>query len=154
MSEAPLAADAGVGSFARELIAQVRAQDTYGFWDGKSDRDLLALFVVDRERARSIPIVGNPDPQTLARISQFYNAVALGVERRSGLMASPVLQLSSEGFGRVVVICGRLVVVSKSMRDAHRFGFASFERLEAEGTALIEGALVCIERHPLAASAD
>jgi len=154
MSEAAPIIEADVGPFGRELIAQVRAQDTYGYWEGKPDRDLLAPFIVDRERARAMPIVGDPDPQTLTRISQFYNAVALSIERRSGVMASPVQQLSSEGFGRVVMIGGRLVVVSKTMRDAHRFGFASLERLEADGAALVEAALVAIERYPDAARAE
>ncbi len=154
MSEVAPAADADVGPFGRELIAQIRAQDTYDFWEGKPDRDLLAPFIVDRERARAIPLVGDPDPQTLMRISQFYNAVALRIERRSGVMASPVQQLSSEGFGRIVVIGGRLVVVSKTMRDAHRFGFSSLERLEADGEALVEAALAAIERYPDAARAD
>jgi probable nitrogen fixation protein len=154
MSEAPPTVDADVGPFARELIAQVRAQDTYGYWEGRPDRDLLAPFIVDRERARVMPIVGDPDPQTMTRISQFYNAVALSIERHSGDMASPVQQLSSEGFGRVVVIVGRLVVFSKTMRDAHRFGFASLERLEADGDALVEASLAAIERYPDAARAD
>jgi probable nitrogen fixation protein len=154
MSKTAPAADADVGPFGRELIAQIRAEDTYGFWEGKPDRDLLAPFIVDRQRARAIPLVGDPDPQTLMRISQFYNAVALSIERRSGVMASPVQQLSSEGFGRIVVIGGRLVVVSKTMRDAHRFGFASVERLEADGEALVEAALAAIERYPDAARAD
>ena len=154
MSEAAPIIEADVGPLARELIAQVRAQDTYGYWEGKPDRDLLGPFIVDRERTRAMPIVGDPDPQTLTRISQFYNAVALSIERRSGVMASPVLQLSSEGFGRVVVIGGCLVLVSKTMRDAHRFGFASLERLEADGAALVEAALAAIERYPDAARAD
>ena len=154
MSEAAPIVDADIGPFSRELIAQVRAQDTYGFWEGKSDRDLLAPFIVDRVRARAIPLVGDPDPQTLARISQFYNAVALSIERRCGVMASPVQQLSSEGFGRIVVIGGRLVVVSKTMRDAHRFGFASLERLKVGGELLVEAALAVIERYPDAARAD
>jgi len=65
-----------------------------------------------------------------------------------------VQQLSSEGFGRIVVIGGRLVVVSRTMRDAHRFGFASLERLEADGEALVDAALAAIERYPDAAWAD
>ena len=154
MSETAPTVEAVVGPFARELIAQVRAQDTYGYWEGKPDRALLAPFVVDRARARAIPVVGDPDPQTLTRISQFYNAVARSIERRSGVMASPVQQLSSEGFGRVVLVGGRLVLVSKTMRDAHRFGFASLERLKADGEALVEAALATIERYPDAARAD
>lgn len=146
-----MAVDSDITPFLRELIAQIRAQDIYGVWEGKSDRDLLAPFVVDR---RSIPTIGDPDPHTLARIAQFYSAVALMIEKRSGIMACPIQQISSEGFGRIVLTCGRLVVVSKSVRDVHRFGFASLSKLEAEGGALVDAALGCIERYGDAATAD
>lgn len=135
-----------LGPFLRELIRQIRAGDTYGVWEGKSDHDLLAPFVVDKERARTIPIVGNPAPQVLTRLNQFYGAVALLIEQRSGIMASPVLQLSPEGFGRIVLACGRLIVVSKTLRDVHRFGFPTLDKLEANGNALVEGALQWIEQ--------
>jgi probable nitrogen fixation protein len=136
------------GAFLCELVRQIRAQDTYGLWDGKPDLKLLAPFVLDKQKARTLPLSGDPDAQVLARLNQFYGAVALSIEKRCGLMASPVLQLTAEGFGRIVLVCGRLVVVKKTLRDVHRFGFPSLDKLEAEGEALVAGALQWIERFP------
>jgi probable nitrogen fixation protein len=140
--------------FLRELVRQIRAQDTYGLWENKPDSELLAPFVVDRQRAREIPIVADPDSEVVARLGQYYGAVALCIERRCGIMASPVLQLSSEGFGRIVLVCGRLVVVSKTLRDMHRFGFPDLEKLEKAGSALVDDALNWIENFREAAAAN
>jgi probable nitrogen fixation protein len=140
--------------FLRELVRQIRAQDTYGLWESKPDSELLAPFVVDRQRAREIPIVADPDSEVVARLGQYYGAVALSIERRCGIMASPVLQLSSEGFGRIVLVCGRLVVVSKTLRDVHRFGFPDLEKLENAGSALVDDALNWIENFKEAAAAN
>ena len=57
------------------------------------------------------------DPDILARLEQFYSAVALQIEKRCGLMAMPLMQMSSEGCGRMVLTCGRLVVINKVLRD-------------------------------------
>jgi probable nitrogen fixation protein len=140
--------ESNLGPFLCELVRQIRAQDSYGLWDDKPDEKLLAPFVRDKQQARATPISGDPSPQVLARLGQFYGAVALSIEKRCGLMATPVLQLTPEGFGRIVLICGRLTVVSKTLRDVHRFGFASLDKLEAEGEALVGAALQWIERFP------
>nr|WP_243846384.1 NifX-associated nitrogen fixation protein [Rhizomicrobium palustre] len=129
----------------KELVRQVRAQDTYDFFQGRPETDLLAPFILDKAKAKEIPIIGDPDPRVLARLNQFYAAVSLTIEQKCGIMASPVLQLSHEGFGRIVLICGRLVVVSKTLRDVHRFGFPSLEKLNAEGERLVAEALGLIE---------
>lgn len=140
-----------LGPFCRELVRQVRARDTYDLFNGKPDADLLAPFVVEKSQ---VPIIGNPDPRLIERLEQFYAAVALAIEQRSGIMAAPLLHVSGEGFGRVVLTCGRLVAVSKTLRDVHRFGFASVEKLEAAGSALVEDGLQWIEKFRDAATAD
>jgi len=139
--------------FLKELVRQARAQDTYDFWSGKPDVDLLEPFIIDKVKAKEIPLIGDPDPRALARLNQFYAAVSLSIEKRCAIIASPVLQLSSEGFGRIVLICGRLVVVSKTLRDVHRFGFPSLEKLAAEGDKLIEEAVRWVETFREAAEA-
>lgn len=144
-----MAEEAELGPFSREVARQVRAHDSYGVSEGKSDRELLAGFLTDKA-----PPIGNPDARALARLDQFYAAVALLIEKTAGLMASPVLQLSPEGFGRVVLVCGRLVVASKTLRDVHRFGFPTLARMESEGGALVNAALRWIERFPQAARAE
>jgi len=48
-------------------------------------------------------------------------------------MISPMLKMSHEGFGRMVLIGGRLIVVNKQLRDVHRFGFDNMAKLAEEG---------------------
>jgi probable nitrogen fixation protein len=38
-------------------------------------------------------------------------------------MVSPMMKMHHEGFGRMILTAGRLVVVNKQLRDVHRFGF-------------------------------
>ena len=134
--------------FFRELVKQWRAQDSYGAWEKKSDTGLLAPYVLDKEQRRAIPIIDDPDPEILWRVELFYNAVGLATERASGVMVSPMMKMSHEGFGRMVLIAGRLVVVNKQLRDVHRFGFPSMEKLAEEGDKLVAGALEMIEKFP------
>ncbi|EGQ63692.1 hypothetical protein GGI1_21013, partial [Acidithiobacillus sp. GGI-221] len=123
-------------------------QDSYGTWEKKSDMELLAPYVLDKEQRRAIPIIGDPDPEILWRVELFYNAVGLATERASGVMVSPMMKMSHEGFGRMVLIAGRLIVVNKQLRDVHRFGFPSMEKLAEEGDKLVAGALEMIEKFP------
>ncbi|UTD26208.1 NifX-associated nitrogen fixation protein [Bradyrhizobium sp. WD16] len=119
--------------FIKELIKVWRAQDSHGAWDSKPDLDLLEPYIVDKEKRRALPIIGDPDPETIWRLELFFNAVALSIERATGVMISPMLKMSHEGFGRMVLIGGRLIVVNKQLRDVHRFGFDSFAKLAEEG---------------------
>jgi probable nitrogen fixation protein len=137
--------------FLKELIKQWRAQDTHGAWDKKSDLELIGPYIITKEQRREIPIMGDPDPETLWRLELFYNAVGLSVERATGIMVSPMMKMHHEGFGRLVLTAGRLVVINKHLRDVHRFGFDSLEKLVAEGEKLVAGAIGMIEKFPEAA---
>ncbi|MER9876971.1 NifX-associated nitrogen fixation protein [Mesorhizobium sp. M0195] len=139
--------------FVKCLVRLVRAHDSHGSWEGKSDAELLADFIITKEQRRAIPIIGDPDPDVLWRLEIFYAAVALAIEERSGLMASPMMEVSHEGFGRVLLTAGRLVVLSKTLRDVHRFGFETFRKLAAAGTKLAGDATAAIEAHPEVARA-
>jgi probable nitrogen fixation protein len=134
--------------FIKELIKIWRAQDTHGTWETKSDLDLLAPYVLDKEARRALPIIGDPDPETIWRMELFFNAVALSIERATGVMISPMLKMSHEGFGRMVLIGGRLIVVNKQLRDVHRFGFDTFEKLAAEGDKYVQSGVEMIEKFP------
>ncbi|MER9214341.1 NifX-associated nitrogen fixation protein [Mesorhizobium sp. M0663] len=139
--------------FMKCLVRLVRAHDSHGSWEGKSDAELLADFIITKEQRRAIPIIGDPDPDVLWRLEIFYAAVGLAIEERSGLMASPMMEVSHEGFGRVLLTAGRLVVLSKTLRDVHRFGFETFRKLAAAGTKLAGDATAAIEAHPEVARA-
>lgn len=125
-------------TFVVELIKQYRAQDMHGAWEGKSDAELLAPYILDAEARRALPLMGDPDPETLWRIELFYNAIALSIERATGVMVSPMMKMHHEGFGRMVLIAGRLVVVNKQLRDTHRFGFPSLTKLGEAGSKFVE----------------
>jgi probable nitrogen fixation protein len=142
-----IAAPAAHG-FLKELIKQWRAQDLHGSWDRKTDLDLLEPYILTKEKRREIPMMSDPDPETLWRMELFYNAVGLTLERITGVMVSPLMKLHHEGFGRLVLTAGRLIVINKNLRDVHRFGFESVEKLEAEGEKLVAAGLEWIEKYP------
>ena len=152
MAADSLAADAtaapAIDGFAAQLVQQIRAQDTHGSWERKSDMDLLAPFIVDREARRALPIIGDPDPETIWRLELFFNAVALSIERATGVMISPMLKMSHEGFGRMVLIGGRLIVVNKQLRDVHRFGFDNLAKLAQEGEKHVNAGVEMIGKFP------
>ncbi|SDF98890.1 NifX-associated nitrogen fixation protein [Alloyangia pacifica] len=149
--ETPRGGEMVVSDFLTQLAAVIRAEDSYGQWDEKSDADLLSEFIVTREERRDIPIIGDPDPDVMWRVTKFYDAVGLLIEKRSGCMASQMQKMSHEGFGRVVLIAGKLVVVSKHLRDVHRFGFESWAKLAEAGDKLVAGAVETIDKFPDAA---
>jgi probable nitrogen fixation protein len=134
--------------FLAELVKQWRAQDIHGTWDSQSDAELLGPYIITREQRREMPLMSDPDPDTLWRMELFYNAVGLAVERVTGIMVSPIMKLHHEGFGRLVLTAGRLIVINKHMRDVHRFGFETMEKMETEGEALVASAIEWIEKYP------
>ena len=148
MSEVMEKFDLKSSPFLVELIKQWRAQDSYGAWEGKSDEELLEPYVIDKEKRKEIPIIGDPDPETLWRLELFYNAVGLAIERQSGVMVSPMMKMSHEGFGRMVLLAGRLVAVNKQLRDVHRFGFLSLEKLAEEGDKIVSGGVEMVKKFP------
>jgi probable nitrogen fixation protein len=134
--------------FVRELIKQIRAQDTHGTWEGKSDLTLLAPYILTAEQRRELPMMGDPDPETLWRLDLFHNAVGLAIERATGCMVAPMTKMSHEGFGRTVLTTGRLIVVNRYLRDVHRFGFASLEKLAAAGNKLVQEGIGMVKAYP------
>lgn len=134
--------------FLKELIKQWRAQDAHGSWDKKSDLELIGPYIITKEQRREIPIMGDPDPETLWRLELFYNAVGLSVERATGIMVSPMMKMHHEGFGRMILTAGRLIVANKYLRDVHRFGFDSLEKLAEEGGKIIAAGVEMIEKYP------
>lgn len=134
--------------FVQQLIKQLRAQDINGTWDSKSDLQLLKPYLHTAEERRALPIIGDPDPETLWHLELFYNAIAVAIEHEIGQMVSPMMKMSHEGFGRMVLLAGRLVVVNKQLRDVHRFGFTSLAKLAEAGTKFLNEAVTMIRTYP------
>jgi len=134
--------------FIREMLRQTRALDSYGQWDGKSAPEILDSYVLTRERKREIPVIGDPDDQIIARVKSFHNAIAVLIEKECGLMAVPFVHLTHEGFGRALIVVGKLVVMDRTLRDVHRFGFESLSKMKTESDKYLSVALELIGKHP------
>lgn len=133
--------------FAKEMVRQMRAIDTYGTYDDWSLAKILEPFVVTKAMRREIPIVGDPDEIVMSRVSAFYNGISVMIEARTGLMAVPIVHLSHEGFGRAIITVGKLVVMDKTLRDVHRFGFTELEKMKTEAEKLIDKAIALTETY-------
>ena len=112
-------------------------------------------FIVTKEQKKAIPIVGDPDEETMTRVKVYYNSLATLIETGCGLdlMAIPLLALTHEGFGRAIITVGKLVVVDKTLRDVHRFGFPTIEKLEEEAGKIIAEAVALVKQYEEVAQA-
>lgn len=150
MSQPALAIEVGdafmTSEVVAEMIKQLRALDTYDTYEGWSVEKIIDPIVMTKERKRKIPIIGDPDEITLARIKAYYNSIASLIEKRAGMMAVPVINITHEGFGRAFILVGKLIVVDKTLRDVHRFGFPSLEDLSSKTEAVIDKAVALIEQ--------
>ena len=145
--------DANLSSdIVKDLIKQLRAIDSYDTYDGWWEAKIIDPIVLTKERKQSIPVIGDPDEITIARLKAYYNSLATLIEKKSGLMAAPVVHLSHEGFGRALIMVGKLIVVDKILRDTHRFGFSSLEDLKEKSDKIVEKALELIEKYNAAAT--
>ncbi|MES9935114.1 MAG: NifX-associated nitrogen fixation protein [Sedimenticola sp.] len=134
--------------FAKEMVRQMRAVDTYGTYDDWPIEKILDPFVLTKEKKREIPVVGDPDEVTMSRVKAFYNAISALIEKECGLMAVPMLNLTHEGFGRAIITVGKLVVMDKTLRDVHRFGYPSLSKMKDEADKLLSVALEIVGQHP------
>ncbi|MCB1791593.1 MAG: NifX-associated nitrogen fixation protein [Gammaproteobacteria bacterium] len=134
--------------FAKEMVRQMRAIDTYGTYDNWPVAKILAPFVMTKEQRREIPVIGDPDEIVMARVKAFYNAISALIEAECGLIAVPMMNLTHEGFGRSIITVGKLVVMDKTLRDVHRFSFPSLSKMKDEADKLLSVALEIIGKHP------
>ncbi|MES9970721.1 MAG: NifX-associated nitrogen fixation protein [Candidatus Thiodiazotropha sp.] len=134
--------------FAKEMVRQMRAIDTYGTYDNWPVSKILEPFVLTKEKKRDIPVVGDPDEITMSRVKAFYNAISAMIEKECGLMAVPMMNLTHEGFGRSLITVGKLVVMDKTLRDVHRFGFPSLSKMKDEADKLLSVALEIVGQYP------
>ncbi|MDX2097854.1 MAG: NifX-associated nitrogen fixation protein, partial [Leptolyngbyaceae cyanobacterium bins.59] len=131
--------------FLKAIVQQIRVNDAYGTYRNWSDELLLKPYIVTKAQKRAISVDGEVDPITKGRVLAFYRAVASCIEEKNGLLSQVVIDLSHEGFGWALVFAGRLLLVSRTLRDAQRFGYDSLEKLAAEGDKLVESALALAE---------
>ncbi len=135
----------------QEIVRQLRGFDRHGLSDRMTPAKLLDPFILTKERKQALPLVGVPDARVTARVQAFYGALAILIEQQTALFATPLVHLSNEGFGRALITVGKLVVLDKSLRDAHRFGFSTLAKMQEEADKALRKAQNLIYRHPDAA---
>jgi probable nitrogen fixation protein len=133
--------------FVKEMLRQIRAVDSYGIWDKSGEHEIIDPFILTKERKRQVPVIGDPDEDIIVRVKAWYNALATSIEARTGLMAVPLIHLTYEGFGRVIIAVGKLIVFDKNLRDVHRFGFKSLDHMQDEAEKIISKAAALVEAH-------
>ncbi len=133
--------------FVRDILKQLRALDSYDTYEGWSEAKIVDPMILTKERKREIPVIGDPDEITLSRVKAYYNSLSSMIEKKSGLMAVPLISISHEGFGRALVMVGKLIVVNKVLRDVHRFGFPSLEHMCSDSDKLVNKAVELIDQY-------
>lgn len=139
--------------FVQALLTLIRAQDRSGAMEADSDEELVAPFVVTKVQKRDIPMFGDPDPDILARVEQIYMAVCWLIERETGVAAAPIMNIHHEGWGRIVILTGRLVAVNAYVRELHRFGYENLVQMETKALKLVEEGIAAIRQFPDVAAA-
>ena len=134
--------------FIQEMVKQMRAVDSYGTYDGWPAERILAPYILTKEQKRANPVIGDPDEILLSRIKCFYNAIASLIEKECGQMAVPMINITHEGFGRAVITVGKLVVMDKTLRDVHRYGYESLSKMKDEADKLLSVALEIVGKYP------
>ena len=62
-------------------------------------------------------------------------------QKECKLLAVPLVHPTHEGFGRAVITVGKLVAVDRTLRDVHRFGFASLSKMKDKVDKILAVAL-------------
>ena len=146
-TDTPDQADLLKTQFIQEMTRQMRALDPYGRSDGLPVAELLEPFVLTRDKKKLLPTIGDPDARVIARVQAYYNAICVLIESECGRMAVPLVHLSHEGFGRALITVGKLVVMDRTLRDVHRFGFPSLSKMKDEADSILAVALDLVGQH-------
>lgn len=139
--------------FLKELSKQIRATDTYGTYDKLTDEMLLKPYTLTKEQKKAIPQFGDIDEKTKSRIQLFYNAIGSAIEHEAGVMMNVLMEMSHEGFGRIIVYAGKLILVEKILRDAHRFGYENIDKLAEDGSKIIAKGVATFKEYEAVAKA-
>ncbi|MFN3813206.1 MAG: DUF269 domain-containing protein [Aquificaceae bacterium] len=132
----------------KEIVNQVRAYDTYGAWEKKSNEDLLKEFLKSGSK-KSLSLVGHceVDPKATLKAYAYFKAIGATIEKLSGFITSVMINLDDEGNGTVLIYTGRLILVYRTIRNVNIFGFNSIEDIKSQGEKLISQALHVLESY-------
>jgi probable nitrogen fixation protein len=70
------------------------------------------------------------------------------IEQATGRLTQVVISLNEEGFGWALVFSGKLLLVTRTLRDAQRFGFASLAQMAEAGEQAAQAGIALAEKFP------
>lgn len=135
--------------FCQELVRQLRVASGS---EQRSQVQLLEPFLMTAAQKQAVSLSCSPAPVMVRRLECFYNTIAVLIEKECGLLSRCFLLLNEEGFGTVLIIVGKLVVMDRVVRDIGRFGFSDLSRLKDEADKLLSIALQRISAYPQVAA--
>lgn len=140
----------GISSlFLDSLDKVVQGNDALGLYRNLDVAQRLEqMFLVTPEEKQQTEACGLIDPKVKEKIELFFQAVTYAIEQKSGKLVSSIVELNSEGFGRVILYSGRLILVNKSIRGIQKFTFTELKQLDKAGTQYISNALSWLEKYP------
>ena len=134
--------------FTKALVGQLRALDTYGHWSRLSDEELVEKKYI-KKKSEGAANCHIKDETAMFNIKTFFQTIATEFERKTGELSNVMMEFSDEGFGRAVVICDKIVICDKTIRDANNYGYKTKEKLEEEGSKMFAKALEIYETYKL-----
>ncbi|MBZ8181684.1 DUF269 domain-containing protein [Oscillatoria salina] len=129
--------------FLDELVRQIRILDTTNLYRHYSNESLLSLLLTNKKECKHLQL----DATLLQLIFAFYRTIAARLEQETGQITEAFINLSQEGLGSVMVVCGSLLVVSQILRNASCFGFESLDTLAGEGEKITQSAIKLAENY-------
>lgn len=134
--------------FVKTLAQVIQSNDFTGAYRNLSTQEKVEkAFILSPEEKEKLAECGLIPEKLREQISLFFQAVAFAVEQKCGIMASSIVELNGEGFGRGMVYCGRLIALNKSIRGSQQFIFQNLEKLSKEGEAYIDEALSWVQKY-------
>lgn len=129
----------GMSPYLTTLKEKLRAHDAYGVWNKVEDEVLLTrFFILTKEQRKKIDVMKSISPETIGKIRMVYEAVAQMVEKELGEIVITVVDINTEGFGRVLLVSEDKVLIHRIHRNVHKYGFKNFDDLITYGEGLVK----------------
>lgn len=121
------------------LKEKLRAHDAYNTWKQVQDDVLLTrFFVLTKDQKKEIDVMKAVAPETIGKIRMVYEAAAQVIEQDTGQMVITIVDINTEGFGRVLLVSDEKVLVHRTHRNTQKFGFKCLEDLMTFGEGLVK----------------
>lgn len=135
-------------TFLKNLNQVIQSNDFTGAYRNLTVQQIIeSAFMMSAEEKEKIAECGIIPQKLKEQISFLFQAVAFSVEQKTGIMASSIVELNEEGFGRGMVYCGKLIALNKSVRGSQQFIFQNLEKLDKVGRLFIEEAVMWVGKY-------